>query len=40
MEQQLFSYQNFTPNIHETVFIAPGAKIIGNVEIGECSSVW
>jgi len=26
--------------IHETVFIAPGAKIIGNVSCGENSSVW
>ena len=40
MEQQIFSYQNLTPNIHKTVFIAPGAKIIGNVEICEYSSVW
>jgi len=26
--------------IHKTVFIANGAKIIGNVDIGEYSSVW
>lgn len=29
-----------TPRIHETAFIAPGCTIIGEVEIGEGSSVW
>lgn len=29
-----------TPRIHETAFIAPGAVIIGDVEIGAGSSVW
>lgn len=29
-----------TPIIHETAFIAPGAVIIGDVEIGPYSSVW
>ncbi|MBA4009485.1 MAG: gamma carbonic anhydrase family protein [Erythrobacter sp.] len=29
-----------TPRIHETAFIAPGCTIIGDVEIGEGSSVW
>ncbi|MET3696457.1 carbonic anhydrase/acetyltransferase-like protein (isoleucine patch superfamily) [Bacillus oleivorans] len=28
------------PKIHPSVFIAPGAYIIGQVEIGENSSVW
>ncbi|GAA0344519.1 gamma carbonic anhydrase family protein [Bacillus carboniphilus] len=28
------------PSIHPSVFIAPGAHIIGEVEIGENSSVW
>ena len=26
--------------IHSTVFVAPGAVILGDVTIGECSSVW
>ncbi|MGI8638556.1 MAG: gamma carbonic anhydrase family protein [Pyrinomonadaceae bacterium] len=34
------SFQNQHPNIHETAFIAENAVIIGNVEIGEQSSVW
>ncbi len=29
-----------TPVIHESAFIAPGAVIIGDVEIGEGASVW
>jgi carbonic anhydrase/acetyltransferase-like protein (isoleucine patch superfamily) len=28
------------PRIHETAFIAPGARIIGDVEIGPEASVW
>ncbi|MFQ5710797.1 MAG: gamma carbonic anhydrase family protein [Candidatus Geothermarchaeales archaeon] len=28
------------PRIHESVFVAPNATIIGDVEIGEDSSVW
>lgn len=28
------------PNIHESVFVAPSADVIGNVSIGEDSSVW
>lgn len=29
-----------TPRLHPSVFVAEGAKIIGDVEIGEKSSVW
>ena len=29
-----------TPRIHDSAFIAPGCTIIGDVEIGEDSSVW
>lgn len=39
-EQKLFKYKNFFPDVAKDVFIAPGAKIIGNVKIGEGSSVW
>ena len=28
------------PKIHETAFIAPGATIIGDVEIGEGTNIW
>jgi carbonic anhydrase/acetyltransferase-like protein (isoleucine patch superfamily) len=34
------SFQNLEPKIHESVFIAENAVVIGDVEIGENSSVW
>jgi carbonic anhydrase/acetyltransferase-like protein (isoleucine patch superfamily) len=36
----LYSYKNIAPEVHDSVFIAPGAKIIGDVQIGRDSSVW
>ena len=39
-EIKLFPYKDAFPKLHKSVFIAPGAKIIGNVTIGEYSSVW
>jgi carbonic anhydrase/acetyltransferase-like protein (isoleucine patch superfamily) len=39
-EIKLFPYGELFPKIHKSVFLAPGAKIIGDVEIGEGSSVW
>ncbi len=33
-------FQGITPKIHESVYIAENAIIIGDVEIGEQSSVW
>ncbi|NPA55230.1 MAG: gamma carbonic anhydrase family protein [Epsilonproteobacteria bacterium] len=36
----ILPYQGITPNIHQTAFIAPSADIIGDVEIGEDSSIW
>jgi carbonic anhydrase/acetyltransferase-like protein (isoleucine patch superfamily) len=32
--------KTFKPRIHESVFVAKGAQIHGDVEIGEGSSVW
>lgn len=29
-----------TPRIHETAFVAPGCRIIGDVEIGPEASIW
>ncbi len=34
------SFQNIAPKIHESVFIAEDAVIIGDVEIGAEASVW
>lgn len=39
-EIKLFPYQNLYPEIHESVFLASGVKIIGDVKIGKHSSVW
>lgn len=33
-------YNGVWPRIHDTAFIAPGCRIIGDVEIGPDSSVW
>lgn len=33
-------YRDKAPRIHSTVFLADGVRIIGDVEIGENSSIW
>lgn len=39
-EVKLFPYKNLFPELHESVFLASGVKIIGDVKIGKYSSVW
>jgi carbonic anhydrase/acetyltransferase-like protein (isoleucine patch superfamily) len=34
------NFKDKNPKIHETVFIAPSADVIGDVTIGENSSIW
>ena len=29
-----------TPNIHPSAYVAPGAHVVGNVTVGEKSSIW
>jgi gamma-carbonic anhydrase len=36
----ILAYRGIKPRIHESVFIAEGAKIIGDVEFGMDSSIW
>jgi carbonic anhydrase/acetyltransferase-like protein (isoleucine patch superfamily) len=36
----LISYRGIQPQVHPSVFLAEGTKIIGDVVIGEDSSVW
>ncbi len=36
----LIEYEGITPKVHDSVFVAPGAMLIGDVTIGEESSVW
>lgn len=33
-------FGGFWPRIHDSAFIAPGCRIIGNVEIGPDASIW
>ena len=40
MTEIILKYKNKIPIIKKNVFIAPGSKIIGNVEINENSSIW
>ena len=39
-ELKIYPYRGFYPQIGRNVFLASGVKIIGNVEIGNSSSVW
>jgi len=36
----IITYGGKTPRIHETAFIAPGARLIGDIEVGPQASVW
>ncbi len=36
----LYAFGDMRPRLASDVFVAPGARIIGDVEIGEASSVW
>lgn len=36
----ILSYKSILPKIHESVFVAPNAAVIGDTEIGAESSVW
>jgi carbonic anhydrase/acetyltransferase-like protein (isoleucine patch superfamily) len=40
IETKLFLYQDFFPTIDNSVFLASGVKIVGDVSIGKNSSVW
>jgi carbonic anhydrase/acetyltransferase-like protein (isoleucine patch superfamily) len=39
-DDQMARHLDATPSIHPSAFIAPGAVVIGDVEIGEEASVW
>ena len=40
MTSLILPYKGVAPTIHETVFVAPTAVIIGDTEIGEESGIW
>ena len=33
-------YKGITPRVHSTAYVDPSAQVIGDVEIGEASSIW
>ena len=33
-------YKGISPEIHESVFVAPNATVIGDVTIDEYASIW
>lgn len=35
-----YRYKQYIPQVHESAFVADGARIIGNVKIGENTSIW
>jgi len=39
-DQKTYTYNNRKPLLHDPVFVAPGARVVGRVEIGKNSSVW
>ncbi|WP_373089953.1 gamma carbonic anhydrase family protein [Sneathiella sp.] len=39
-EKNILSFKGARPSLHESVYVAPSAHVIGNVEIGEGSSIW
>ncbi len=36
----IYTYQGHTPEIHETVYLGPGCRVIGKAKIKEDSSIW
>lgn len=36
----IIPYNHHRPSIHESVFVAPGAYLIGDITIGKASTIW
>jgi len=36
----IYRFKNLSPDIHETVYVAPSADVIGDVSIGRDSGIW
>lgn len=39
-KKNILSFKGTTPKLHESVYVAPSADVIGDVEIEEGSSIW
>jgi carbonic anhydrase/acetyltransferase-like protein (isoleucine patch superfamily) len=37
---EVYEVKGKKPKIHESVLLAPGSRVVGDVEIGEASSLW
>ncbi|HEX8400754.1 MAG TPA: gamma carbonic anhydrase family protein [Allosphingosinicella sp.] len=37
---EIVTFNGLTPRIHASAFVAPGARLIGDVEIGADASIW
>jgi|SRR5699024_5305915 len=35
-----YRYKNYVPEVHESAFVAEGAKVIGDVKVGAQTSIW
>lgn len=40
MNQNILSYRGVKPQFDETVYVAPGVFVIGDVSIGACANIW
>jgi carbonic anhydrase/acetyltransferase-like protein (isoleucine patch superfamily) len=40
VKEMIIPFNGITPSIHKTVFVAPGAYLIGDITIKEESSIW
>jgi carbonic anhydrase/acetyltransferase-like protein (isoleucine patch superfamily) len=40
MTGHLWPYRGILPSIHASAFIAPGTHVVGDVQVGESSSLW
>jgi len=40
LQEQFARHQSAVPQIHPTAYVAPGAVVVGDVTLGEESSVW
>ncbi|MCU7494998.1 MAG: gamma carbonic anhydrase family protein [Ignavibacteria bacterium] len=40
MDEKIYGFKEFLPQVHSTACLFPGVRVIGRVEIGEDVSIW